>query len=165
MSYPSVYSRGRQPKLLPALVAFAAAVTTVVTFAQPGDRSAFLGGAAPLSHPNFDIRTYKEDPFWQDKADAADFVRRRLALRRPGEAFVLFHSIMWQYMPAASKEGVRTALEQAGAEATAEAPIARLRMEPLGEASYATLSLTMWPGGETRRLAHCDYHGRWIEWQ
>ena len=74
MSYPSVYSRGRQPKLLPALVAFAAAVTTVVTFAQPGDRSAFLGGAAPLSHPNFDIRTYKEDPFWQDKADAAEYL-------------------------------------------------------------------------------------------
>ena len=77
---------------------------------------------------------------------------------------MLFHSIMWQYMPRASKEGVLAALEEAGREATHDAPVARLRMEPLGQAPHATLSLTMWPGGETRRLAHCNYHGRWIEW-
>ncbi|TJW42734.1 MAG: DUF2332 family protein, partial [Mesorhizobium sp.] len=29
---------------------------------------------------------------------------------------------------------------------------------------FATLSLTRWPGGATRHLARCDYHGRWIEW-
>jgi hypothetical protein len=103
-------------------------------------------------------------PFLLEKADAEQFVRKRLQWRKPGEAFVLFHSIMWQYMPRASKEGVLAALEEAGGEATREAPIARLRMEPLGEAPYATLSLTMWPDGETRRLAHCNYHGRWIEW-
>ena len=98
------------------------------------------------------------------QVDAADFVRERLAARRGGEAFVLFHSIMWQYMPQSSKEGVLSALEAAGKTATRDAPIARLRMEPLGEAPHATLSLTVWPGGETRRLAKCDYHGRWIEW-
>jgi hypothetical protein len=38
-------------------------------------------------------------------------------------------------------------------------------MEPLSTSDkYATLSLTMWPGGMTRHLARCDYHGRWIEW-
>jgi len=43
-------------------------------------------------------------------------------------------------------------------------------MEPLsGSDAFATLSLTQWPGiqvpsGETRHLARCDYHGRWIEW-
>jgi hypothetical protein len=98
------------------------------------------------------------------RADAAEFVRERLAARRDGEAFVLFHSIMWQYMPQRSKEGVLSALEAAGKTATRDAPVARLRMEPLGEAPHATLSLTSWPGGETRRLAKCDYHGRWIEW-
>ena len=98
------------------------------------------------------------------KAEAADFVREELAGRLEGEAFVLFHSIMWQYMPQASKEAIHAALDEAGKGATRDAPIARLRMEPLGEAPYATLSLTSWPGGETRRLAKCDYHGRWIEW-
>lgn len=103
-------------------------------------------------------------PFVLERADAADFTRRRLAARKPGEAFVLFHSIMWQYMPRASRDGVLAALEEAAATATADAPVARLRMEPLGEAPHATLSLTTWPGGQTRRLAHCDFHGRWIEW-
>ena len=99
-----------------------------------------------------------------ERADAAEFVRERLAERKHGEAFVLFHSIMWQYLPQSSKEGVHAALAEAGKSATADAPIARLRMEPLGEAPHATLSMTLWPGGETRRLANCDYHGRWIEW-
>ncbi len=99
-----------------------------------------------------------------EAADAATFVRERLAARREGEAFVLFHSIMWQYMPQASKDAINAALDEAGKSATSASPIARLRMEPLGEAPHATLSLTMWPGDETRRLAKCDYHGRWIEW-
>lgn len=110
------------------------------------------------------IAIASETPFVLETADAARFVRKRLQRRKTGEAFVLFHSIMWQYMPRASKDGVLAALEEAGREATREAPVARLRMEPLGQGPYATLSLTMWPGGETRRLARCNYHGRWIEW-
>ena len=120
--------------------------------------------AARLARLDAAIGIASKMPFALEKADAAAFVRKRLAGRRPGEAFVLFHSIMWQYMPRASKDGVLAALEEAGREATREAPIARLRMEPLGQAPHATLSLTMWPGGETRRLAHCNFHGRWIEW-
>ena len=104
-------------------------------------------------------------PFTLEQADAADFVRARLASRRPGTAFVLFHSIMWQYMPLATRAEISTALEAAGQDATAAAPVAWLRMEPLATSDpHATLSLTLWPGGETRHLARCDYHGRWIEW-
>lgn len=121
--------------------------------------------AARLARLDAAIGIAAEQTFMLETADAAQFVRMQLARRKPGEAFVLFHSIMWQYMPRASKDGVRAALEEAGGQATADAPVAWLRMEPLGEAPpHATLSLTLWPGGETRRLAHCDYHGRWIEW-
>ncbi|MBO6903168.1 MAG: DUF2332 family protein [Rhizobiaceae bacterium] len=110
------------------------------------------------------IRLAKEERVDVAKADAAGFVRTELANRRDGEAFVLFHSIMWQYMPQPSKDAIHSALDEAGQGATREAPVARLRMEPLGDAPHATLSLTLWPGGETRRLAKCDYHGRWIKW-
>jgi hypothetical protein len=104
-------------------------------------------------------------PFGLEKADAADFVEQRLASRSPNAAFVLFHSIMWQYMPEMTKAAIATALETAGKAATKDAPVAWLRMEPVTTADkYATLSLTLWPGGETRHLARCDYHGRWIEW-
>jgi hypothetical protein len=99
------------------------------------------------------------------RADAAEFVEKALAARQQGGAFVLYHSIMWQYLPRATKDAITATLERAGRQATADAPIARLRMEPRDPTKkWAVLSLTLWPGGETRRLAHCDYHGRWIEW-
>ncbi|MER8481574.1 DUF2332 family protein [Mesorhizobium sp. M1322] len=99
------------------------------------------------------------------KADAADFVEKALAARQQGGAFVLYHSIMWQYLPRATKDAITASLEQAGRQAAAAAPVARLKMEPRDPTKqWAVLSLTLWPGGETRRLAHCDYHGRWIEW-
>lgn len=107
----------------------------------------------------------RRHPFSLEKADAAAFVRKTLATRPQGAAFVLFHSIMWQYMPRETKDAILSALNETGATATRDAPIARLRMEPRDpKDGFATLSLTLWPGGETRRLARCDFHGRWIEW-
>ena len=104
-------------------------------------------------------------PFRLEKADAEVFVRRSLASRQGGSAYMLFHSIMWQYLPEETKASIAGDLQSAGMGATTDAPIAWLRMEPLSTTDkHATLSLTLWPGGETRHLARCDYHGRWIEW-
>jgi len=103
--------------------------------------------------------------FSLEKADAATFVTRQIANRRKDAAFVLFHSIMWQYMPRDMQGAILATLAEEGAKATTDAPIAHLRMEPLdAEDDWATLSLTTWPGGETRHLAKCDFHGRWVEW-
>ncbi len=100
-----------------------------------------------------------------ETAGAADFVGEGLAGRSPSQAFVLFHSIMWQYMPDTTRSAIETALHDAGHQATDLSPLAWLRMEPLDRQSrHATLTLTSWPDGATRHLAHCDYHGRWIEW-
>lgn len=107
----------------------------------------------------------EETPFSVQQADAADFVDRQLSARKPGTGLVLFHTIMWQYLPVATKARIEAALDTAGDAAGPDNPIARLAMEPVDTRDpHATLSLTVWPGGETRRLAHCDYHGRWIEW-
>jgi len=104
-------------------------------------------------------------PFALEQADAAAFVRRSFASPPAGATRVLFHSIMWQYLPDTTKQAIASTLREAAAMATPKAPIAWLRMEPLDtRASHATLSLTLWPGGETRHLAKCDYHGRWIKW-
>jgi Fungalysin metallopeptidase (M36)/Bacterial Ig domain/Calx-beta domain len=48
----------------------------MAAFAQPGDRSRFIGGDEPVAHPNFDIRTYVDDPAWPAKADAAEYLRK-----------------------------------------------------------------------------------------
>jgi subtilisin-like proprotein convertase family protein len=72
-----------------AVLALGMAFVTVVTFAQPGDRSPFLGGEPAVSNPNFDIRTYKEDPAWEDKADAVDYLAKvRAPAARAGELAV-----------------------------------------------------------------------------
>lgn len=121
--------------------------------------------AARLQRLDGAIALARRHPFSLETADAAGFVRRQLAARPGNAAFVLFHSIMWQYLPRETKDSLLAALDEAGAAATREAPIARLRMEPRDpKDGFATLSLTLWPGGETRRLAKCDFHGRWIEW-
>ena len=78
---------------------------------------------------------------------------------------MLFHSIMWQYLEDATRQAITATLFEAAETATRDTPIAWLRMEPLDTRQpHAMLSLTLWPGGETRHLAKCDYHGRWIEW-
>lgn len=98
-------------------------------------------------------------------ADAADYVDAKLSARKRGETFVLYHSVMWQYLPDRTKVRITDSLEKAGNLATADAPIAWLRMEGLGGVEpHATLSLTLWPSGETNHLARCDWHCRWIEW-
>ena len=97
--------------------------------------------------------------------DAVAYVARKLEERREGVTFVLFHSIMWQYMPAESQAEIARMLEEEGGLADPSSPIAWLRMEPDDTRDpHAMLTLTLWPGGTERKLARCDYHGRWIEW-
>ena len=121
--------------------------------------------ALRLSRLDAAIGLAEANPFALERADAAAFVQRQFGDLEAGTARVLFHSIMWQYLPDATKQAITSTLLKVGATATRKTPIAWLRMEPLDTRdSHATLSLTLWPGGETRRLARCDYHGRWIEW-
>ena len=106
-----------------------------------------------------------EVPATIDAEDAARWVARRLADPVPGTATVVFHSIVWQYLPKATRDGVRAALERASAGATADAPLAWLRMEPGEDPSEAAeVRLAMWPGGEHRLLANTGYHGHpiWV---
>jgi hypothetical protein len=112
------------------------------------------------------IAVAQEHPFRLTGEDAADFVERELAGRPAEAAFVLFHSIMWQYLPEATKAAITAALAAEGHRATKAAPLAHLRMEPVaGESGHAVLEVTLWPDGTTRRLAKVDFHGRWIAWE
>lgn len=122
---------------------------------QP-ERLARLDGALAIA---------AEMSFSLKRADAADFIRDTFAGQSCGACRVLFHSIMWQYLPEAIRDDIQSAMNDAGARTSQDAPVAWLRMEPIDTRdAFATLSLTMWPGGGTRQLARCDYHGRWIEW-
>jgi len=100
-----------------------------------------------------------------ERIDALRFVRERLMAPQPGVTRTLFHSIMWQYMPENVRGEIELAMAEIGTATGADSPVAWLRMEPLDTLQpFATMTMTMWPGGEMRTLAKCDYHGRWIEW-
>ncbi len=96
--------------------------------------------------------------------DAESFVSQRLLDRRKGCAFVLFHSIMWQYLPERIRQDIKSLLSAAGDAATSADPIYWLRMENALQGPGAELRLTPWPGDQEQLLARCDFHGRWIEW-
>lgn len=102
-----------------------------------------------------------------EPADADDWLETRLAQPRPGHAHVVAHSIMWQYLPEPTQTRIKALIEAAGARATADAPLAWLRLEPDGAAPSAggAVTLTLWPGGEARLLARADFHGRWVHWR
>jgi len=95
---------------------------------------------------------------------AAAFVRERLLERRPGAAWVLMHSVVWQYIPAAEQADISAQMEAAGVAATASTPLAWLRFEPPRPDLRIELRCRLWPGGEDRLLAICHPHGAKIEW-
>lgn len=98
-----------------------------------------------------------------EQADALDWLRPRLH-PNPGAATVLYHSIMWQYLPEATQQGILALLHRAAAEATPGAPLAWLRFEMPPEGGPPELRLTLWPGGVERRLATAHPHGQSIDW-
>jgi hypothetical protein len=77
-------------------------------------------------------------------------------------ATVVFHSIALQYLDRRGRERALSAIADAGARATAAAPLAWLRMEPGGE--QAEVRLTVWPGGGERLVATTGFHGRGVRW-
>ena len=103
-------------------------------------------------------------PWRVEKADAADWAEARLAAPPAGQAGVLFHTIVWQYLQEETQRRIRIAIERAAARATSEAPLAWLRMEAEGDPDGAAVRLSIWPGGDDRRIARADFHGRWARW-
>lgn len=99
-----------------------------------------------------------------EKADAIDWLRKRLTTPRPGMAQVIYHTIAWQYLPPALKAEGEALIAEAGARATEAAPLARLQLEADGKPEGAAILLTLWPTGETREIGRADFHGRWVKW-
>jgi hypothetical protein len=108
------------------------------------------------------LRVAADDPVTIDRAPAADWLEHQLAEPRPGVATVVFQSIVLQYLDEEQRTRARSAIEAAGAAATAGAPLAWLRMEPGGD--LAEVRLRVWPGGEDALVARAGYHGRPVRW-
>ncbi|WP_114394653.1 DUF2332 domain-containing protein [Oleisolibacter albus] len=95
-----------------------------------------------------------------EAADAADWVEARLAEPVPDQLTVLYHTIVWQYLPEATKDRILTALEHYGA----RAPLAHLAFELSPEGGPPALTLSVWPDRRRRVLAHAHPHGAAVTW-
>ena len=98
--------------------------------------------------------------------DAVEFVAERLAAEQePGTSRVLFHTVMWQYLPQATRDAIRQMMDTAGAKATPEKPLAWIRVETNRATFRHELTVKYWPEGNgVEHLAEAHPHGAWVEW-
>ncbi len=109
-------------------------------------------------------------PVRLDQSDAVVWATEQLADRREGTALVVFHSVFWQYLDADAQQTLRAAFADTGRAATADAPLAWLRLEPNADTYVpAELRLTLWDGGshsgEENLLATTGFHGGPMTWR
>lgn len=106
-------------------------------------------------------------PATVERAPASAFLERELAEPVAGVLTVVWHSLVWQYFSTQERASVDRLLEAAGARATAEAPLARLALEPerLDGSFRFTVVASTWPGGVRRRLATAEGHGPPVRWE
>ena len=99
------------------------------------------------------------------RGDAADWVEAQLAEpQAAGVTRVLMHSVVWQYLPAASRERIRVAMEAAGALATVERPLGWVMMEPNRDLHRHEVRVRGWPGDRAMELVALTHaHGAWVE--
>lgn len=101
------------------------------------------------------------------KADAIDWLEKRLIAAPTGHVHLIQHTVAWQYFPVEAQSRGRALIEQAGASATPTRPLAWLALESDGDtkgALGAALTLRFWPGDLTLNLGRADFHGRWVKW-
>jgi hypothetical protein len=113
------------------------------------------------------VRLAAEQPPLLERKDAGTFVAERLeAPQQPGVTRVLYHSIVWQYLPESTRRSITVAMEQAGSRATADKPLAWVRLETNRATFRHELTVRYWPGGdEPDMLAEAHPHGAWVEWR
>jgi hypothetical protein len=123
---------------------------------QP-ERMARLAGAISLA---------REHPPRIERADAGAWVRRSVTLKA-GAVSVLYHSVVWPYLPDATQAEILGWMTTAGESATPTQPLAWLRMEPnpTDLAAPLDLKLTFWPDGEETLLARVHPHGVKVSWE
>lgn len=87
---------------------------------------------------------------------------------RDGHHTVVWHSVMWQYVPRPEQQRMLDRLAELGATATADRPLTHLAFEPRrlvpgGPHRYA-VAATTWPGGAERVLGEAPPHGVPVQW-
>ena len=113
------------------------------------------------------IEVARSEPVLVERAGAASYVEG-LELRE-GHMTVLWHSVMWQYVPRDQQERVTARLAQLGTTATDESPLVHLFAEPTRRTPedrhrFWVVAET-WPGGGRDFLGQMAPHGLPVTWE
>lgn len=132
-------------------------------------RLTLLSYVWPDQQERFDMLRHALDvagdfPAIVDRADAPEWLERRLAERRDRTATVVFHSVVWGYLAERDQARVWELLDAAGTRASDDAPLAWLRLEPTAYTEHAELWCTTWPGADERMLATSGFHLGRVNW-
>ncbi len=129
---------------------------TLASYVWPDqmDRFARLLGAVEIA---------RLSPVTVARADAGEWLGRRLRHYSPGTCTVVAHSVFLQYLSEQDRSSLIDLIREAGHRATREAPLAWLRMEPAaraGRPNLAEVRLNLWPGGTETVVADAGFHGQ-----
>lgn len=103
------------------------------------------------------------------RADAAEWLKAKLAARSLDGATIVYHSVFLQYPPQETRLAIADALTSEGANARPEAPLVWVRSEPealidgVRGSIRKVIDYIAWPGGVRRVLGHADGHLRAFE--
>ena len=158
--WPGLEVREREGcDLLPVDVRTTDGRLTLTAYVWPDQRARHerLRGALALA---------QQTPPTVRRAGAGDFVDG-IELE-DGTTTVLWHSVMWQYLPAEEQQRVDRGIAALGARGTAEAPFAHLFLEPTRREDHRhhefLVVLTTWPHGVRRVLGVAAAHGVPVTW-
>ncbi len=114
------------------------------------------------------IELARTRPVSVEPMDAASYVEQLSPAS--GHLTVLWHSVMWQYVPPAQQERVTARLEELGRAASEDAPLAHLYAEPVRRTAADHhrfwVCAHTWPGsGEREFLGQMAAHGLPVVWE
>ncbi len=113
------------------------------------------------------IEVARQEPVEVVRAGAASYVEG-LGLA-DGHLTVLWHSVMWQYVPREQQERVTARLAELGAGATSDRPLVHLFAEPTRRTPedrhrFWVVAQT-WPGGAREHWGQMAPHGLPVTWE
>lgn len=111
-----------------------------------------------LSRLDGALEIAKQMPVTVEHVDAATFLERELATRRPDMATVVYHSVFIQYVTKSIRARIAGAIDRAISGAPPEAPVHYLRMEP--EVGAPTFEIRL----DDELLGTSRAHGTGVRW-
>lgn len=144
--------RGCDPRPLDPKAPEDALALKASVWADQSERFARLTGALSIA---------AEVPVELERASVDEWLPRQLAQPTPGQATVVYHSIVQEYFTESVRRAFHEGLAEAGSRATAQAPLFWLRLEPRTDNDILRyeVSLTSWPGAAEHVIALAGPHG------